>query len=438
VIKIISLTSGLAVALVLFSKVAFEMSYDKFYPDADRLYRIQRKIYNLKEDKVGYDGPKINAPLPNALKTELSEIEASTVIFISPAEDFFQIEDKIFGEKVVTADTGFFDLFGIALIEGDKRKLDVDANVFLSQSAAYRFFGTTSPVGKTILKGSAPLTVAGVFEDLPANSHLSFHVLTSLPASRMPGWNQADAFMGYVKLAPGVAAEEVEAKIPDILPLYYDVKGKAERGDRDEYFLNPVATLHTGETAVKRVILTLSIFAFSLLFIAAMNYVLISISSLARRAISVSIHKCNGASGRDIFGMLLSETAAFVCLALLFAAVLILAFRQSVEAIIQTPLSAVFSFANLWAAPVVIICLMLFAGIIPAYIFSSVPVTHLIQSYSTNKRVWKHTLLFVQFATISFIFALLVIIIKQYNLLVNHDPGYTVENMVYSDNTRYV
>ena len=40
VMKIISLSVGLSVALVMIAKIYFEQSYDTFYPDADRIYRI--------------------------------------------------------------------------------------------------------------------------------------------------------------------------------------------------------------------------------------------------------------------------------------------------------------------------------------------------------------------------------------------------------------
>ncbi|MDL2282760.1 ABC transporter permease, partial [Parabacteroides sp. OttesenSCG-928-G06] len=72
-IKVVSLTLGLVVALVLFSKVAFEMSYDKSYPDADRIYRVQRIIYN--GETTAYDGPVIHGPVTTAMKNDLGEIE---------------------------------------------------------------------------------------------------------------------------------------------------------------------------------------------------------------------------------------------------------------------------------------------------------------------------------------------------------------------------
>ena len=51
VMKIISLSVGLSVALVMIAKIYFEQSYDTFYPDADRIYRIYENYsMNGKEE----------------------------------------------------------------------------------------------------------------------------------------------------------------------------------------------------------------------------------------------------------------------------------------------------------------------------------------------------------------------------------------------------
>ena len=50
-IKILSLGVGLAMGLVLISKVCFERSFDKFYPDSDRIYRLHENIIRDGEYK---------------------------------------------------------------------------------------------------------------------------------------------------------------------------------------------------------------------------------------------------------------------------------------------------------------------------------------------------------------------------------------------------
>jgi len=83
-----------------------------------------------------------------------------------------------------------------------------------------------------------------------------------------------------------------------------------------ELYIKPVSEIYTQSTEVKRMVVIMSVLAFALLFVAAMNYILNSVSSLPIRARSVGVHKCNGASSKDIFNMFLFETAALFVVAL--------------------------------------------------------------------------------------------------------------------------
>jgi putative ABC transport system permease protein len=437
-IKIVSLTLGLVVALVLFSKVAFEASYDKYYPDADRIYRIQRSI-SMAGESV-YDGPVVNAPVPAGMKESLAEIEEATVTVNGISETVFGCENVNYKEKLLIADSAFFDMFGFGLISGDKQKLAVAAQIFLSRSAARRIFKEEDPAGKTLVMKSndTPLTVAGVFEDIPENTSirfdavLSFQTLTQTWGAR-PGWMNNDNYNGYVKLRPGVKPEEVEAKIPDMLGKYYDVKAVTEKGFAFTYFLHPMKDLHAKDPTMKRMLLILSLLAFTLLFVSAMNYVLNSISSLAVRAKSVGVHKCNGASGGTVFGMFIYETLLLIAVSLALSVALVYTFRQGIEELLQTSLTAIFSWQNAWVSLCVTGFLALAAGVIPGIMLSSIPVTQIFRTYTSGKRNWKRVLLFVQFTGIAFVMALLVVIIKQYNLMMNADLGYTTENILYSE-----
>ncbi|RHJ83469.1 ABC transporter permease [Parabacteroides sp. AM08-6] len=435
-IKVISLTLGLVVGLVLFSQVAFELSYDNFYPDADRIYSIQRNLTMKDNEAFKYKGPIINAPVPGAMRDDLNEVEDATVISGWQNDMMMKYDDKIYKEKVCIADSSFFDVFGYKILEGDKMKLALSLNMFLSSSAAHRIFGLENPVGKTILLNKTePVTIAGVFEDIPKNTHLPFDAVLSFKTLTQawgyhPGWMNNDAYMGYVKLRPNVSAKEVEAKIPGILPKYYDVEAFKAKGIMFDYYLKPVTELHSTDSTIKRMLQILSLLAFSLLFVSAMNYVLISISSLAVRAKSVGVHKCNGASDGNIFAMFIYETFSLVLISFILAIILILIFRGQIESLIQASLINIFSLSNLWVTLVVVVSLLLLAGVIPARIFSIIPVTQVFRTYTANKRYWKRTLLFVQFLGIAFMLTLLVIITKQYSLMINKDLGYTTEYII--------
>ena len=75
VMKIISLGIGLTIGLVLIAKVHFENTYDNFYPNGDRIYRVYEKFFHER----GSGRPRANARRSNPLlKQETPEIEAAT------------------------------------------------------------------------------------------------------------------------------------------------------------------------------------------------------------------------------------------------------------------------------------------------------------------------------------------------------------------------
>jgi len=438
-IKIISLTLGLAVAVVLFSKVAFEMSYDKFYPDVDRLYRLQRVIH--MEGEQAFDGPIINYPAPGAMKNDLHEVENAVVMQYGNPETSLLRDNITYKEKMMVVDSTFFDIFGFDLIEGDKKMLGVASNVFLSESASKRIFGNMSPVGQTLQfkNDASTITVAGVFKDIPDNSHLEFDMLLSLQTYRqhwgdidIGWWVGRDSYVGYLKLSPGAKPEEVEAKLPAMLDKYYDIKSMLGKDVEFTYFLNPVKDIHSGNETMKRMLLILTLLGFSLLFVSAMNYVLISISSLASRAKSVGVHKCNGATNGSVFSMFIQETAIQVGISLILTAILLFAFRGQIEGLLQNSFNSLFSLSNLWVILVIVVVLLLLAGVLPASIFSAIPVTQVFRAKTANKRYWKQVLLFIQFSGIAFVICLLIIIVRQYDMMINKDLGYTTENILVS------
>ncbi|MCC8132617.1 MAG: hypothetical protein LIP04_02750 [Tannerellaceae bacterium] len=106
-IKMLSLGVGLAMGLVLISKVMFEFTYDDFYPDKDRIYMINTIIHrgnNADRDFTGVSGGV--AP---GMKREIPEVEVATRYAWFGQEVIFKTPDKrkYIGD-VIYADTCFF------------------------------------------------------------------------------------------------------------------------------------------------------------------------------------------------------------------------------------------------------------------------------------------------------------------------------------------
>lgn len=439
-IKVISLTLGLVVGLVLYSQIAFEMSYENFYPGKDRIYRL-RRICLSEEGRETYSGPIIYAPMPEAMMSDIKGVECATLTDSSIEEITYQRDDKKYEEKTLKVDEHFLDLFQLEVLSGDARKMALPNQVFLSHSTAKRLFGNQNPVGELLLfiqygYKNIPITVAGVYKDLPANTEFDFDVLMSIQTffadwGGKPGWLENDSYVGYVRLQPDMKPEEVEARIPAMLNNYYDVKAYQAKGLDFEYYLDPITLIHKSNPDVKKLSLILGILAFSLLFVSAMNYVLISISSLVKRSRLVGVYKTCGASNGNIFMQFMLETVVLILISLLFSVFIIFLFRGTIEELVRMPVTVVFSVHNLWVIGALVAFLILIAGVVPAQIFSAIPASQAFRAGSVNKRYWKNVLLFVQFASVACVCSFLFIIVRQYDMMVNRDWGYSIENVLY-------
>lgn len=189
---------------------------------------------------------------------------------------------------------------------------------------------------------------------------------------------------------------------------------------------------HLKNENVMRMIRILSLLGLALLLTATLNYALISMSSLSRRAKAVGVHKCNGASAGNIFGMFLWETALLIGGALLLVVFIILNFSEKIEELTQISLKGMFSLENLWAPTWVVLFLFAIGGILPGVTFSSVPVTQVFRRYTEGKKRWKYPLLFFQFGGAAFLAGVMCIVFVQYHYILSKDLGYHAERVVFA------
>jgi putative ABC transport system permease protein len=91
----------------------------------------------------------------------------------------------------------------------------------------------------------------------------------------------------------------------------------------------------------------------------------------------------------------------------------------------------IFALENLWGVGVVIIGLILFAGIIPAWIFSKIPVTQIFQRFTSNRVFWKRLLLFLQFTASILVICIMLIFLRQFQTVVSHQYGYAQNKLIW-------
>ena len=338
------------------------------------------------------------------------------------------------------ADSLFFQTLGIEVLKGDPlHELQQKDVVFLSDRLARKMFGDEDPIGKVIsYDKQLQLTVKGVYAALPENSTINPEAVISIVSAWSRDWAEnswegGDSFFQYIRFRPGVKVdvEKFNARLEAVIQNYLPQDGK----DNSSYtsIVKPLRDVYRGDDAVRRMNAITLILGLAILFIAALNYVLISISSLSYRAKAVGVHKCNGASGGTVFSMFLLETGIIILLSLILVAFLLLNFREMIEEMLEVRLTSLFALGRIWVPLSVIGILFLIGGVIPGRMFSRIPVSQVFRHYTEGKKGWKRPLLFIQFLGVAFICGLMCVIMAQYHYVLSKDTGYDARRIATSD-----
>ncbi len=435
-IKVFTLTLGLAIGLILFARISFDLSYDKFLPDAENIYQVQMIYTTGVGTETSHSTEQCYSfqPIAPTMPLEIPGVVAGTSTTGNGERVIFEGENR-YTVKAILADTMFFKTLPFKILSGDDMGLKTGGNVFLSESLSRRIFKGEDPIGKVLFndkKQKSALTVVGTFEDVPENSHLDFDIIYSIANNSRNSWNGGDGYVGYVRLQANADLKEINEKaLPAMLERHMDRESMKKDGYMFDCYLKPVTTLHTDNKETKLTLLVLSILATLILVSVSLNYVMMSISSLATRARTMAIYKSNGASSGNIFMMNLSETVILILISLVCTVLLILAGEDWITELTGVTLGSLFAGRQLFVSLGLVLLVVLLSGGVPARIFSAIPVTQAFRFYNYSKRGWKQGLLGVQIACAAFMLMFLGVILMQYNRILDKDMGYQPDNLAF-------
>ena len=458
-IKVLSLGVGLAVGIVLIAKVFFELSYDSFYKDIDRVYTINT-WYALQGDEKDFG--QVSGAVAVGFMEEVPGVEVGTrTTYVFNGNTYLDGNGNKLDATLVCADTCFFKVFDRPILAGDPVKaLGKWGSVMVSRSFAEKISPRASlgrndsdlsfraesegrsreiseVIGKQIYNedmDGLKLTIEGVFEDFPKNGSLDYDILLSMVTygkQSTDNWLGNDRYKGYVKLIPGVDPATLSDAIRKMQEAHQPLEQLEAQGTSLRYFLKPFSTMHTSAPEVRQQVILLSIVAALLILISLLNYILIVISSLVKRSKDVGVRKCYGAEGKHIFVMLAQEASLHIFLSLALAAVIIFAGRSLVENLLGVPFTTMLVPQSILAVGAVVVFVLIISIVVPAELYQRIPVYAALKSYTENSRVWKLGLLGVQVLINVFLVLMMLIIGRQYQMISHADTGYDYENLYY-------
>ncbi len=334
-INIGGLSVGMGICLVICQYVLFELDYDRFHPDHDRIYRV---IINETQEGAPFgSGPFATYKLGETAKEILPEVE--NYVRFYPSEYSAVITnpntEKRFneaGHSIAYSDRSLLQLFNFPLVRGDKGSaLSGIHSIVISEKIAQKYFGNTDPMGKTLeVKGGSSYgtcTVTGVFRDLPRNSHLQFEFLRPIEnlwefgnggsVKRYGGWAR-EWFGTYLKIDESADLIAVQHKLDKLIKAN-KMKGVDPENVVETTQLQPLSDIHLKSGAYtypdyasdKGNFSDIQVFvliAFFILFIGWVNYINLSTARSMTRAKEVGIRKSIGAFKRQLIGQFITES----------------------------------------------------------------------------------------------------------------------------------
>jgi putative ABC transport system permease protein len=386
-INIIGLALGIAACLLILQYVSFELSYENFQTNKDRIYRVQQDRYDNGKLSTQWAAGAFAAG--NSFKDAIPEIE-DYVKLIQNGQVIAEVNNQpVKIEKVFFATGSFFRMFSYPLISGDGNKaLTEPFTAAISETTARILYGTTNATGKRLsLNRNSDYTITAVFKDAPANTQLKPDILLSYatylkfagPDNNPEVAWQWDGCLTYLLLRKGVDPAIVEKKFIPIVEKFTAADMKRFNA-AVTYKLQPLKDIHLYSHYMmepqangdgKTVYLLLGI-AFFIAVIAWVNYINLATARAVSRAKEVGIRKTVGSQRSQLIFQFLSESAVLNGLALILAVLIVIVAIPGFNRLSGQHLSfSLFAKSNFWLSLMALfITGVFFSGLYPAFVLS--------------------------------------------------------------------
>lgn len=445
-INILGLSIGITCSLVILLFIKHEHSYDRFHEKGDRIFRV---VFEFVSPEQTVMSPQMVPPAGPAMAEAFPEIVRSTR-FAKGGSGFFTYEGKTYREEsVLFADSGVFRMFSFDLLAGHPdQALAAPFSVVISSETADRIFGAENPLGSIIRWNNIfDLTVTGIVESPPVNSHLQFNSLISFSTRYQDeryfmGWKGGNQYYHYLELAEGSDASGLESRFPDFM---YEHLNREDEGSGFATYahLQALTDIHLksgyageiGRTGSLGNIYIYSAIALIILLIACMNFMNLSTAMSTKRAKEVSMRKVFGAAQQVLVRQFLGETVLTSFMGLVLALIMIEIFLPAFSQVVDRELT-LYRLGNLdllLGIPILIGIVALISGSYPAFYLSAFKPVSVLKGITRGGRDYsgfRNLLVFIQFSISIILIICTLVIYSQLGYIRSRDLGYQKENVM--------
>jgi putative ABC transport system permease protein len=443
-INVLGLSLGLASCMIVFFHIKDELSYDQFLDNGENIYRVLN-VEPERDQPFSAGGP---IPLGPTLLEEFAGIEGAVRLW-RDYQPTLTLDDKVFQEtNLIFTDANFFEMISFQLSQGDsKTALSLSNSIVLTTSMVRKYFGNEDPMGKTLKydggRGKFDFKVTGVMDDLPHNTHFKFDFLASFSSVKrqLNNWGSFKPIWTYITLQEGVTPDDIRAGFPAFINKY--IPGRAEDNPGYAFELEPMSDIYMKSAANRNMkplgdiksIYVFGIVGISILLIACINFVNLTMAKSLSRAKEVGIRKTIGARRSQLISQFIVESVLMVVLSLIVAFGLSIIFlpiynEVSGKAIMSSQLLNV---RFIGIATTLMLGVSLLAGVYPALFISRMKATAVLKKgtdkASANLGVRKLFVIFQFLISATLIIGILVTK-QQLNYMYSKPLGINKENVL--------
>ncbi len=460
-INIFGLAIGIACCILILLFIRYELSYDKFNKNSNRIYRVTREWFN-EDGTTSLHLARVAPPIGPLLKNDFPSIILQEARFLHDYNTFLKINNNtVIENKFYWAEQSAFKIFTIPFIKGDPNTaLSEPKSVVITESMAKKYFGNEDPLGKTInYERQGDLKITGVIKDVPENSHFKFDFLASFITLYDPNiigretleqnWGRNN-YLTYLLLPKNFPIKELKDKIPGFLDDHLSRSFQSGNDQLPAKAPHLYTALHfqkltdihlhshlTSEIEENGDINNIYIFsavALFVLLIACINFMNLATARSSKRAKEIGIRKVMGAFRPQLMKQFIGESMITAFISLMFSIIIVELTIKSFSNFTGRALKF-----NLFSDPVLLFGVFVLAflvgvvsGSYPALILSSFKPASVLKSNKiiSRKSIFRTVLVILQF-TISITLIIAVgIVFNQMQYINKKDLGYNKDHLV--------
>jgi putative ABC transport system permease protein len=462
-INISGLAIGLASSIFIILYIVNEVKYDRFHEQGKYMYRLYLDGKIAGEELRGAwnspaFGPTFYNEVPEIIKFCRFDQDGNNLMWSDPS-------DKHLEDFVLFADSTFFDVFTIALLEGDPMTCLKEPNsILLTEESASRYFPEGNAMGEAIYinDGENVYTVTGIVEEAPEESHFYYNFIASYctkESSRNPSFFNNNMFTYYVldeNADPALTEEKInESLLEHIRPMLVQFMGITVEefeasGDRYGLKLQHLFDIHLDPSidmptdngfrpiGNKSYLYIFGVIAFFILVIASINFMNLSTARSISRAKEVSLRKVVGSGKKDLIRQFLAESVVLSLLSMLIAVFLVALLLPQFNQITSLSLSMndLFKWYMFPAFILLTIFIGLLSGLYPSTVLASFKPIQALKGKATmsNGTGRLRAILVVLQFTISVVIVVgTLVIFWQFRYMLTKDIGFAKDDMIIMD-----